>query len=88
MDEEEFEKWKETPLWDPWPYNEEESDIVLYTYMGNFEEGQMFEDYEAKYAKELIDKDIKVYVVDKSFYETFHKAKLNDLSLCNIFDIH
>jgi hypothetical protein len=60
----------------------------MYAYLGN--SGECFEeDYSNLYLMEDFVDDglVKVTDVDKSFYDIFHRAKLNKLSLCNVFTI-
>jgi nitrogen regulatory protein PII len=55
--------------------------------LGNSGEGfsESFEGY--SYMEELVnDELVQVIEVDESFYNTFHAAKLDRLSLCNIFE--
>lgn len=58
----------------------------LRAYLGNSGEG-FEDDYEDLYLmEEFVQEDIvKVFDVNEDFYNTFHKAKLSQLSLCNIF---
>jgi|SRR6478609_1440619 len=58
-------------------------------YLGNSGEG-FAEGYSNKYFMEefVSDGTVKVMEVSEDFYETFHKAKLANLSLCNVFDIN
>lgn len=37
--------------------------------------------------EEFVPEYVKVTEVDKNFYDTFHKAGLARLSLCNVFEI-
>ncbi len=58
-------------------------------YLGNG--GDCFEQNYSNYylMKEFVDnKIVSVLEVDKSFYDVFHKAGLNHLSLCNVFTIN
>jgi len=55
-------------------------------YLGN--SGESFEESYSNYylMKEFVENNIvNVLEVDKSFYDIFHKAKLSNLSLCNVF---
>jgi len=53
--------------------------------------GNSCESFEESYSnyylmKEFVENNIvNVLEVDKSFYDIFHKAKLSNLSLCNVF---
>ena len=60
----------------------------LRAYLGNSSEC-FEEDYQHLYLmSEFVEAGIvKVFDVSEEFYNTFHKAKLDSLSLCNIFNI-
>lgn len=75
MKEEDYLRWKKKN-----PEN-------TYAYLGNF--GQDFEEkFEGyKTMEELVGNKVKVYQVPIEFYTIFHHAKLDELSLCNIFDL-
>ncbi len=55
--------------------------------IGNNSEDCHFGNFE--FAEELVDAGIvQVFEVDNTFYETFHKAMLSNMSLSNIFKVH
>ena len=73
MDENQFNEWSN--------HKHEE----IYAYLGNGGEGFM-EDNQGLTGSELIEqKYVNVFEVDESFRNQFVKAKLSDLSLCNVF---
>lgn len=57
-------------------------------YLGNggdcFDEGY---DHMYLMSEFIVNGNVKVMEVDESFYNTFHKANLSSLSLCNVFEI-
>ncbi len=58
----------------------------IHAFLGNGGEGfgENFEDLVLM--RDFVDQGyVQVYEVDKSFYDMFHKAGLNGLSLCNVF---
>lgn len=70
--EEEFNKWKQ-------------SKQSVNAHLGNG--GDNFcEDLQGLTGEELLKSSVSKLIVDESFYKTFHKAGLDGLSLCNIFE--
>lgn len=66
----------------------EKGKSFLHAYLGNNSEGfsEGYNDYLT--GQDLIDAGIvKVTPVTKAFYDTFHRADLSSLSLCNVFEI-
>lgn len=71
--EEDFIKWKKLKIYPS-------------AYLGNNGDNFM-DDEQGKTGAELLKSYVSSRLVDESFYKTFHKAGLSDLSLSNVFDL-
>lgn len=91
-----FTKWPEDllkeyeklPSNNQWNYPQKLKNSNLYASLGN--SGECFNENYMNYylMKDFVDNnDVKVLEVTEEFYNIFHKAKLNNLSLCNVFEI-
>lgn len=72
MDEELFEEWKKCKH-------------SVRAYLGNNSD-YFCEDIQGQNGAQLMESVVDVTEVNKSFYDTFHKAGLSGLSLSNIFE--
>lgn len=70
------------------PYSINKVNSNMRAYLGNSGEG--FEEAFSNYylMEEFVEGgEVTVMEVDKSFYDTFHKAELDKLSMCNVFTV-
>lgn len=84
-----FEEYKKLPKNNQWDYPKKLKDSNLYASLGNSGDG-FNESYMNHYLmKDFVDNnDVEVLEVTEDFYNIFHKAKLDNLSLCNVFKIN
>lgn len=81
--EDEFEEWKLKSS-----YDDEDECSTICAYLGNSGDGFGESFNELNFMSEFIEAGyVEVFEVDENFYNLFHKAKLSDVSLCNIFDL-
>lgn len=74
MREKEYKKWLDLK-------------IGIYANLGNSGDGFGKDYVDYKTGKDYLNaKIVNKFIVDESFYKTFKKARLSDLSLCNVFD--
>jgi hypothetical protein len=81
-------EYNELPKVNEWRSPKKLKSSKIYASLGN--SGDEFNESYMNYylMKEFLeDKTVKVIEVNEDFYNTFHKAKLSSLSLCNIFKI-